>query len=62
MSIWDDSDAMYRPKRRPGGAWGVWDKAAERFVDGYGDLTQRAAERAAMRANDSNSAAEDATW
>lgn len=62
MSVFDDADALYRPKRRSDGSWGVWDKVDERFVDGYGNLTEAAATRAAMRANDNLAAAENATW
>lgn len=62
-SVFDDSDAMYRPKEREDvdGGWGVWDKAAERWVD-HRRLTEVQAIRQAMRANDANDAAENATW
>jgi hypothetical protein len=61
MSIWDDDDALYMPKRRKNGAWGVYDKASEEFIDGI-KLSKAEAKHEAMRANDANFAAENATW
>lgn len=61
MSIFDDADAMYRPRERENGAWGVWDNAAQSFESDK-VYTRNEATFTAMRMNDWNSQAENATW
>lgn len=63
MSTWDDADVRYKPqlRERIEDGWGVWDKADQRWVD-HRRLTEKDAIKQANRANDSEAAAEDATW
>ena len=60
-TIFEDADAMYAPKPRGDGSWGLWNKAAEAWEDDR-HLTMDTAHREAVRSNDALAAAEDATW